>query len=79
MKTKLNYEFEDNEDDARFYMICNAEGLYYALWNLDQWLRGAIKYPDDDKKKLNGKTLQEVRDMLHEFMEDHGCDFEHIS
>ena len=78
MKTKLEYEFKDNEDDSRFYMICNAEGLYYTLYDLDQDLRNLIKYGSEEQG-LDSDTLQHVRDKLHELMDDHGCDFEHVS
>lgn len=79
MKTKLIYEFEDNEDNSNFYIISNASNFYFCLWDLDQWLRSIIKYPDDNKKKLNSNTLQAIRDKLHELMEEHGVDFEHVS
>ena len=80
MKTKLDFEFKDNEDDARFYMICNAENLYWSLYDLDQELRDMVKYTDKaESQNLDIDTLDHVRSMLHGMMADHGIDFGHVS
>jgi hypothetical protein len=79
MKTKLEYEFKDNEDDSRFYMITNGENFYFALWDLDQELRDIVKHDRSEELGLDADTLDHVRGMIREFMEEHGVDFEHVS
>ena len=80
MKTNLSFEFKDNEDDARFYMICNAENLYWSLYDLDRELRDMVKYTEKaENQNLDIDTLDHVRSMLHEIMSDHNCDFEHVT
>jgi hypothetical protein len=53
------------------YMAYNGDNLFFALWDLDQWLRGEIKYNDKEE-------FQVVRDKLHEYMDEHNIDFEHV-
>jgi len=79
MKRELKYTFFNNDDDSDFYMITNASNMYFVLWDFDNYLRSKLKYPDDNDKKLNIKTLEIVRDELRELMEDHGIDFNHVS
>ena len=80
MKTKLEYTFKDNEDDARFYMICNAENFYWSLYDLDQELRDLAKYTEKaESQNLDIDTLDHVRSMLREFMNEHNIDFEHVN
>lgn len=80
MKTKLEYEFKDNEDDARFYMITNAENLYWSLYDLNRELHDLVKYTEKaESQNLDIDTLDHVRSMLHGIMEDHGVDLEHVT
>jgi hypothetical protein len=49
----------------------NATNAYLTLWEIDQWLRNKIKYD-------NREELQEVRDALHEFLDDHSIDLDDL-
>ena len=52
-------------------MAFHGPDFYFTLWDLDQWLHQEVKHNDREE-------LQEVRDKLHEFMEDWGVDFNHV-
>lgn len=67
---KAILEFNLPEDNQDFDMATKASKMYCTLWELDQWLRGEIKY--------NGKELDEVRDKLRELMNDNRIDFDMV-
>ncbi len=73
----LKYKIETS-DKEEHYMAFHGSDFYHALWDLDQYLRGKIKYGAEEEN-LDEDTLQHCRDKLTEFMEDNGIDFEHIS
>jgi hypothetical protein len=79
MKVNLSYEFADNEDDSRFYMITNGENFYWSLWDLDKELRDIVKQDRAEGLGLDAETLDHVRGMIRQFMNEHNCDFEHVS
>ncbi len=78
MRTELKYTFSGNDDGSDFYMITKASEMYFTLWDFDDYLRSALKYPDDKDKKIDIDTLEIVREKLHEFMDEHDVDFEHV-
>jgi hypothetical protein len=63
MKSVL--EFNLPEDSAEFELACNAGKLHGVLWDLDQWLRGIIKY-NDSLPDEHIQIYQKVRDKLYE-------------
>jgi len=67
---KAILEFELPQDNQEFELATKASKMYCTLWELDQWLRGEIKY--------NGKELNEVRDKLREIMNDNRIDFDMV-
>ncbi len=79
MKTRLEYEFKDKEDDSRFYMITNAENFYFTLWDLDQELHDLVHHDRAEAMNLDADTIDHVRGVLHGIMSDHGVDLEHVS
>jgi hypothetical protein len=58
------------EDNQEFELATKASKMYSTLWELDNWLRGEIKYKD--------KELDEVRDKLRELMNDNRIDFDMV-
>ena len=64
---KAIIEFSLPEDNQEFELHTKAIKMFSTLWELDQWLRGEIKYKD--------KELDEVRDKLREIMNDNRIDF----
>lgn len=62
---KAILEFQLPEDSIEFDMTCKAGKYYSTLWDLDQWLRGIIKY-DDTLPDEHEAIYQKVRDKLHE-------------
>ena len=64
---------EDEFEDARTAL----DGWKWksAMWDLDQWLRGEIKY----NEKISGETdraYQAVRDKIREILDDNNLNIE---
>jgi hypothetical protein len=47
-----------------------------ALWDMDQYLRGLIKYGELDDATY--KTLEETRDKLREIMSENSIDLDEL-
>lgn len=78
MKTTLTYEFKDNEDDGRLYMIQNAENLYWVLWEFDQELRDIVKHGRAEPLGMDEETIDQIRGILCDFMDKHNVDFDQV-
>lgn len=72
---KVYVVFESNEEpQARLAM--KAVDWYLLVWDLDQWLRSKIKYPEEHMASATQEMLQEVRDQLHLLMRERGVSLE---
>ena len=68
------YKYETS--DKRDMLFClHGIDMFVVLWDLDQWLRSSIKYPqeNDHIKKIEG--FEEVREQLRILMYDQGINF----
>lgn len=65
MITSLNFD-SDVEGDKQLYEIYNnAEKMHSVLWGIDQLLRSAAKYQDNEE-------AEKIREELRGFMIEHG-------
>jgi hypothetical protein len=71
---KAVIEFQLPEEQEEFNTFSNASKYYSTLWDLDQWLRGIIKY-DDSLTDEQETIYQKVRDRLHEELTSNGVSF----
>ena len=58
------------EEEHEALRMLKSLDMALVLWDLDQWLRGQIKYYE--------KNYQEVRDELYRTMEEHGIDLDEL-
>ena len=68
---KATITFTLPEEQSDFHDAVHASDYKMVLWDLDQKLRGEIKY----NEKLDHKTelaYQAVRDMIHGYLNDYG-------
>lgn len=63
-------EFNVPEDNEEFEMANNGYKYQLALYEIDQFLRGKIKY--QDLSEAQEQIYQEVRDKLHELTNEYG-------
>jgi hypothetical protein len=69
---KVIFEYDDTEDFIDIQQHINAGKLQSIIWDFDQKLRSTQKYECKEET-----TIQEMRDLLREIMEDNGINFEH--
>jgi hypothetical protein len=69
--------FKLPEDKEEFEVAAKSVDLYLALWDLDQWLRGKLKW--DCEYKDAEEALDATRKHLNEIMDERGLHFEMMS
>ena len=66
MKATLKFKLPQDYEDYR--MAVDATAYHHILFSLDQWLRGKIKYPEDEVSEDTYNAYQEVRDKINELI-----------
>lgn len=64
MKATLDYDLTDCDDEIALRRALKATSYLVTLEELDEWLRGQIKYHDKNE-------FQPVRDELHNLLTEH--------
>ena len=72
---KAILEFNLPEDNEEFDLAVNGNKWRDAMYDLDQWLRGKIKYNNDEYTDAEEEILQLVRDQLHEALHENSTTF----
>jgi hypothetical protein len=62
----LRFNLEDPETEREFHKATKATEAFLCLWEIDQWLRGKLKYGQDYKNA--DEALQAARDELSDIM-----------
>jgi hypothetical protein len=71
---KVTIEFDSIEEQHEMDVCINGGKWYTLAWQLDQYLRGRLKYePMSDKEY---EVLQQMRDKLHELRSENGLTFD---
>ena len=73
---KAILEFNLPDDDHEFEMATKGAHFHSVLWEMDQYLRGKIKYAPDDMSDDTLKTFEESRSQLHEIMSSYNVSFD---
>ena len=63
---KATLKFKLPQDYEEYRMAVDASAYHHILFSVDQWLRGKIKYPEDDLSEEKYNAYQEVRDKINE-------------
>ena len=61
-------KFNLPEDQYEFDMACKGSVMHTILWDMDQWLRGKIKYAPADQTEEAYRVYEETREQLRELM-----------
>jgi hypothetical protein len=67
MKAILVFDLPEEQEEHE--TAVNAVKWYSAMYDLDQYLRGQLKYNDA------GEDYEKIRDELHEILENRGLSF----
>jgi hypothetical protein len=73
---KAILEFDLPDDEAEFNLKSHGDAWALVAWEMDQKLRGWLKY-GHTFKTING-ALTAVRDMLHAEIRDRGINLDDI-
>ncbi len=73
MKATLTFTLP--EDIAELKMALEAQDWVLVMWDLDQWLRGQVKYSTTDNA-WDVDTLEAVREELHDILREWNLDME---
>ena len=68
---KATLEFNLPEEQEEYDITMQAGKMHSVLWDFDQKLRGIVKW---EKKGYNLNTVENLRDELHELMNDNGLE-----
>ena len=63
---KATLKFKLPQDYEEYRMAVDGSTIHHVLYALNQWLRGKIKYPEDDVSEDKYNAYQEVRDKINE-------------
>jgi len=74
---KAILEFSLPEDKEQFEVASKASDLYFVLWDLDQYLRGKVKYNDLSENEYT--IYESTRDKLYELLEEYNCSMDMLS
>ena len=71
---KATLKFKLPQDYEEYRMAVDASAYHHILFSVDQWLRGKIKYPEDDVSEDTYNAYQEVRDKINELTIDNNVE-----
>lgn len=75
---KATLTFQLPEERCEFYLASKGAAWYFVAWELDQWLRGQIKYAPDGTNADYLTGLKKCREQLRACMNDAGVSFEEV-
>ena len=70
MKQKYTIEVEDGDDANAILRAVKSDSAYLALFQFDSWIRSEIKHKDKD--------YEEVREALHDAMQNYGVSLDDL-
>jgi hypothetical protein len=73
---KATLEFELPEESKQLGEALKVGEYKCLLWDLDQWLRGILKYHDDSLSAIEFEAYQRVRSKIHEWSRERGLDLD---
>jgi hypothetical protein len=76
MKAILEFNLDEPVDKAAHMRAIKATDMAVVLWDMDQYLRGLIKYGELDGPV--DEALQEARDKLHQLMSERVVDLDEL-
>ena len=76
MKALLEFNIDEQDDRMAHLRAVKSLDMALTLWDMDQYLRGLIKYGEFDDSIH--KTLQDTRDKLRSIMSEHSVDLDEL-
>jgi 23S rRNA A2030 N6-methylase RlmJ len=76
---KATLEFNLPDDQQEYDLANSGLAFWNVLWELDQELRAKTKYAADDLPQEKYYAYQEIRDLLHELMNDNNVSLDIVN
>lgn len=74
---KAILEFNLPEDQTEYQVVNDAPKMFSVLWDMKQWLRGQLKFPENMNLSDDGyQVLEQCRDKLNELLMDNNLDLD---
>ena len=73
----LKYKIETS-DKQDHYMAFHGSDFWNTLWDLKEEIHDVVHHERAEEMGLDPETLDWVLDLINEYMEDHGVDFNHV-
>ena len=73
---KATLEFNLPEDKQDFDFATQGSDWWNVCWDMDQWLRGQMKYPSGDMSDDTYRALEECREKLREIIDDNNLNLD---
>lgn len=78
MKAILEFNLDDETDDASYLQCVKAKDMACALWDIDQHLRGETKYAPDSMPQEVYDALVKVREDIREILNSYNIDLDEL-
>ena len=78
MKGTLEFNLDDSADMEAYLRAVKSTKLALVIWDMDQYLRGQIKYAPDSMPTEVFNKLQDVRRELSNIMSGHNIDLDEL-
>ena len=69
---KAILEFDLPTDEEKFINATRGSDWKLLIWQLDQWLRSQIKYPQKEMSDDTYKAFEKSREQLHKILQEIG-------
>lgn len=80
MKTKLEFEFGEDDDSGYPKVYTSAPDMYFALGEIKERLRSIVKFDEGNYTKLSGhEAIEKFREEFSTMMFEHGIDLNALS
>jgi len=73
---KATLEFNLPEDKQDFDFATQGSDWWNVCWDMDQWLRGQMKYQSGDMSDDTYRALEECREKLREIIDDNNLNLD---
>ena len=78
MKATLEFNLPEDQDD--FELATKGSKWYTVAWDMDQWLRGQLKFPENMNLSDDGyEVLEKCREQLREIINTYGVSLDDVS
>ena len=78
MKTTLEFDTEDPEQEQDLKRVMKAKDMALAIWKIQQDIRGKLKNIPDDYQPAYEIGLQEAQELINEVLEDYDINLDKI-